>query len=330
MRGLSALAIGIFVAFLGEARGDGPPVGLVPTGGGWHCFQDGVSGCYRSYGECEMTRDEIAPHAAECTFQSKAAVLTFFDIMKDQWRSWATSSMSHCRQISKFLRSSGDARSISKCVIVGKRPGSTIPFNPTRVPGGAVWFCTVGDPALGSRGAREEDGVCFRSGAECISQIMGRGECKEQVKALALSISQTGVDGLEEAVVVFSSLPRCNAARGLWRYEPRTNVSPCREVGAVARRPFDPASAPPGSGWYCYVSKDSVSLTGTCARTEEDCELQRGSDVASSRAPGPCETAPNAFAVNIPNRGTAVYPTAALCEQEALAAKDASACGDVP
>lgn len=167
------------------ARPSKPPADLIPAGRAWWCYaawatynpRDRASVCVRSETECNKRQaasdDDPGDESTECRRQAKAAVVTYFDVMNDEWRMWATESTRDCKDTRRFL-TRGDTTAISQCKLVGATFLKPLRFQANAVPGGSTWHCYVG--------ADGKFGQCFRSEEQCLNE----GACAEQAEAWVL------------------------------------------------------------------------------------------------------------------------------------------------
>lgn len=326
------VAVGLvaLVAGLRTASAEQPPPmprGLVPAGGSWFCFsghtrynpRDRASACFRREEDCQEAQASQAGNeeaeVGECRYQARASVVTYFDVMQDEWRAWAMATTSDCKSVSKLLKGGGDVRAISSCRLVGVTEGARMQLKVDWVPGGTSWYCPMGSAG----------GECQRGQEKCEAALDAGGACKAQRVAFVVAWRDEGEVGPPTAIAAFANAAACKAAR-TEVLQPRVEVSECRPIKDLPRPPMPAADVPPGVGWSCYMAEDSASLDGTCARTSAGCISRRGSDVEAKKTVSECVPSARAFAVHLPSRGVASFPTLALCEAEAKTDDEASRC----
>lgn len=252
--------VAIVVCTFGVASADGGSA-AIPAGADWYCFAlksmypggPRTSVCRRAEGTCNEHRNTITPDAvsevSECVQQAKAAVVTYFDVMKDQWQSWAAASSEDCAQLRRFLAESRDHKQISGCQLVGAVYPAPAAFKAPLVPPGRDWFC-----------ATDGDRACSRS-----SCIEGQS-CAKQSKASAFTSTEAGTPNAWS----FRTSSDCERARRAVVFTD-DEVSACAPIGATA------IAVPPGVGWYCYRVGDNAA-EGGCHREEDACARMKTYD----------------------------------------------------
>ena len=184
--GLWFALVGVSLAGVAHAEIDDP----VPGGISWYCYtvtndfnpRDASGSCYRTEDRCTraVANRESDKYGSstitECRKQSNASVVTYYDVMNDQMRSWALPSTALCQSVRAFLQADPDSRRVSTCKLVGTKELPPGRFIRGRVSVGSAWNCT-------NRSKRYN--ACSRLPSEC-AESNGTG-CKAQPTAFSLT-----------------------------------------------------------------------------------------------------------------------------------------------
>lgn len=292
MKRVVCLAVVLLCPVIARA---GAPKDLIPYGDRWFCTPiSGVSVCSRSQSTCESKSD-----GNDCREQAKASVVTFFDVMQEDWNAVALGSTQACGLIRKVLTKDPDKKSVSTCQLVGRKLPPPAKLASKAIPGGTAWFCA-------------SDGTpCFRDEAECTSAPEGKDGCKKLPHVWLYTASET-MTGL--TFYGFASSKLCQDARDENVFL-QDEVSSCTNIGATTGPPVT-------KGWFCF---EGTKEAGHCLRTQEDCDARRAYDLRRDYGPGECAHEDRAYAFL--NRGEPEgYPTFKECEAARVAAKAQTAC----
>jgi hypothetical protein len=292
MRGAIYLLL-LLNASLAHAGG----LGGIPAGSGWFCFtaqdpynpRDRAGDCFRSEAECDAMRSTwsennsatTATDLTACLPQKNAAVITYYDVMREESRYWAVPSSALCTETKRYLAKDEDNRNVSACRLVGDVPFPAGKFRSSLIPAGTGWQC--------SREGKHAYSVCERDLAPCAAAASESGDqtnvCRLQKVAFALTWDDniiadnfygalTSID--THSIAVFGSIANCRAYRAKAATLVR-GLSACVQVQSVEAPPLDPAQLPDGVSWSCLPTALRAANTGddTCFRATSDCESAR-------------------------------------------------------
>jgi len=296
----------------------------IPFGDTWHCYRvehkynriDRSAACVRTAEICEAGRERMQDESNEvsaCVEQAKASVVTYFDVMRDEWRFWAHPSTESCAETRRFLAKSPDNRHIANCQLVGKRLPAPTKFRPEAIDPGDAWYCQSSKLRACSRDQAACEQLGIEDGGDAAS-------CTRQAKVSAFTARNSSGNFV---AISFASSSVCTAARDSvalsWN-----DVSACAAVGAITRPRVDRSLVPTGNAWSCYTFNDATGVGGWCTRDADECNSHREIDDASKN-PTACIKVDSVF-VRTADATAYAYPTVETCEKRMRAAADGSRC----
>lgn len=193
---LAALAISVREV---HSQSRPPPV---PPGTTWWCqpaTADSV--CFRDEEACKANLRV----GVDCYEQKKAAAMTFYSVMDDDWILLVMSSMAECKAAKRSVeRQRDDFRRASQCKIVGAvaypRQGS---FELAAVEAGPGWACP----------SKPDAGYCMRTAFRCVETLAkGSGaECKQAGEAFIFTYRELSTMAFQ--AVASSTAKECELER---------------------------------------------------------------------------------------------------------------------
>lgn len=318
----------------------------VPEGSSWFCFtwrdrfnaRDRAATCARTEERCEARRASIVSDSNEyttlvsgCREQAKAAVVTYFDVMEDDWGAWALPSSQECASTRVFLGRDRDKRNLSACRLVGAVVPPPAPFQPEALEAGDAWFCArrASDLRACQRTRRGcEDMVVPDVGADDTVSDGADDRCAARPQLVASAFTARGLDGVLTGLA-FATPSACAAVHHrivdlMW-----TEVSACKPVGTTATPPLDRARLAGASGWSCYTLDGADGQRGSCSRSADVCVGALGLAGTDEQVAQGCA---RMAAAHAHERSGALFafPTRALCLESARVSAGASRCEVVP
>jgi hypothetical protein len=326
-----------------QANADPNPI---PAGQGWFCYeahaeynpQDRSGRCFRSEEDCNAGRGTYDRNpssvVSECRPQKNAAVVTYYDVMRELEVAWPVPSSELCTETRAYLLHSKDNQRVSACRLVGDLEPPPGPFRSDMAPPGSTWYCTHAPGYLS---------LCSRVAATCAEAAKALGDgaarsCTQQKNVAALTWGDNEVSDLGFAAATnmrahnfgaFGSSADCERWRKRWAPIWQDGLSLCRRVGDVEYPPQDRSQFPEGNEWQCLPDSVTPAVKGqdTCFRRSRDCQDAVRNGVGESDETT-CRTTASAYLFTTANAFFA-FRTAAECKATQELRDDSSRCGAV-